>query len=201
MLKVLALAAFAGALASTTTSSIAAEAAAANASKTASATPTALDFKMNSLDGKEVDLGQYQGKVVMIVNVASHCGNTPQYTQLEALHEKFGKEGLEILGFPCNQFGAQEPGTAEEIQKFCTNKYSVSFPLFAKVDVNGDKACPLYKHLTALDTKPKGKGKVSWNFEKFIVGRNGEVVARFEPGTKPDAKEVMAVVEAELAKK
>ena len=164
-------------------------------------TSPALSFKMNSLDGKEVDLSQYQGQVVLIVNVASYCGNTPQYKQLEALHEKYGKEGLAVLGFPCNQFGAQEPGTAEDIQKFCTTKYKVSFPMFAKIEVKGDGACPLYKYLTALDTKPKGKGDVSWNFEKFVVGRNGEVVARFQPGTKPDAPDVMKVIEAELAKK
>jgi glutathione peroxidase len=160
-----------------------------------------LSFKMNSLDGKEVDLSQYQGQVVMIVNVASYCGNTPQYKQLEALHEKYGKEGLAVIGFPCNQFGGQEPGTAEDIQKFCTTKYKVSFPLFARVEVNGDGACPLYKYLTALDAPPKGKGAVSWNFEKFVVGRNGDVVARFKPGTKPDAPEVLKVIEAELAKK
>jgi glutathione peroxidase len=164
-------------------------------------TSPALSFKMNSLDGKEVDLSQYQGQVVMIVNVASYCGNTPQYKQLEALHEKYGKEGLAVLGFPCNQFGAQEPGTAEDIQKFCTTKFQVSFPLFAKIEVNGDNACPLYKYLTALDAQPKGKGAVSWNFEKFVIGRNGEVVARFKPGTKPDAPEVLKVIEAELAKK
>jgi glutathione peroxidase len=164
-------------------------------------TSPALSFKMNSLDGKEVDLSQFQGQVVVIVNVASYCGNTPQYKQLEALHEKYGKEGLAVLGFPCNQFGSQEPGTAEDIQKFCTTKYKVGFPMFAKIEVKGDGACPLYKYLTALDTKPKGKGDVSWNFEKFVVGRNGEVVARFQPGTKPDAPDVMKVIEAELAKK
>ena len=164
-------------------------------------TSPALSFKMNSLDGKEVDLSQYQGQVVMIVNVASYCGNTPQYKQLEALHEKYGKEGLAVLGFPCNQFGGQEPGTAEDIQKFCTTKFQVSFPLFAKIEVNGDNACPLYKYLTALDAQTKGKGAVSWNFEKFVIGRNGEVVARFKPGTKPDAPEVLKVIEAELAKK
>jgi glutathione peroxidase len=163
-------------------------------------TSPALSFKMNSLDGKEVDLSQYQGQVVMIVNVASYCGNTPQYKQLEALHEKYGKEGLAVLGFPCNQFGGQEPGTAKDIQKFCTTKYKVNFPLFAKIEVNGDGACPLYKYLTALDAQPKGKGAVSWNFEKFVIGRNGEVVARFKPGTKPDAPEVLKVIEAELAK-
>jgi glutathione peroxidase len=164
-------------------------------------TSPALSFKMSSLDGKEVDLSQYQGQVVLIVNVASYCGNTPQYKQLEALHAKYGKEGLAVLGFPCNQFGGQEPGTAEDIQKFCTTKYQVSFPLFAKIETNGDNACPLYKYLTALDAPPKGKGAVSWNFEKFVIGRNGEVVARFKPGAKPDAPEVLKVIEAELAKK
>ena len=163
--------------------------------------PSALNFKMKSLDGQEVDLGKYQGKVVMVVNVASKCGLTPQYKELEALHEKYEKAGLVILGFPCNQFLHQEPGTAEDIQKFCTVNYGVSFPLFAKIEVNGKGACDLYKYLTALDVKPKGAGKISWNFEKFIVGRNGDVVARFTPQTKPDASEVLKVLEAELAKK
>ena len=156
---------------------------------------------MKSLDGKDVDLGEYQGKVVMIVNVASKCGLTPQYKQLQAMHEKYGKDGLAILGFPCNQFRSQEPGTAKEIGEFCRTKYGVSFDLFAKIEVNGNGACDLYKTLTALDTKPVGPGKISWNFEKFIVGRNGEVVARFGPRTKPDAAEVVKVIEAELAKK
>jgi glutathione peroxidase len=175
----------------------AAEKSAAKAEKPSSA----LSFKMKSLDGEEVDLSQYQGKVLLIANVASRCGNTPQYTQLEALHEKYGKDGLEILGFPCNQFGSQEPGTAADIRKFCTEKYNVSFPMFAKIEVNGAGACPLYKYLTSLDLQPKGKGKVSWNFEKFVVGRNGEVVARFDPRTKPDSEEVMKAIDAELAKK
>jgi glutathione peroxidase len=163
--------------------------------------PAALNFTMKSLGGKEVDLSKFQGKVVMIVNVASKCGLTPQYKQLQALHEKYEKDGLVILGFPCNQFLSQEPGTAEDIQKFCTVNYGVTFPLFAKIDVNGDGACPLYKHLTALVTKPTGAGKISWNFEKFVIGRNGEVVARFSPRTSPDAAEVVKVIEAELAKK
>lgn len=163
--------------------------------------PAALNFKMRSLDGKEVDMGKYQGKVVMIVNVASKCGLTPQYEQLQAISEKYEPKGLAVLGFPCNQFGAQEPGTAQEIKEFCRTKYGVSFPIFAKIEVNGEDACPLYKHLTSLDTKPKGPGKIDWNFEKFIVGRNGEVVARFAPKTKPDAPEVIKVIEAELAKK
>lgn len=164
-------------------------------------TPAALDFTMKSLDGKEVDLGKYQGQVVMVVNVASKCGLTPQYEQLQALHEKYGSQGLAILGFPCNQFLSQEPGTAQEIQQFCRVNYGVTFPLFAKIEVNGEDAAPLYKYLTALDTEPKGPGKIDWNFEKFIIGRNGGVVARFAPRTKPDAPEVIKVIEAELAKK
>jgi glutathione peroxidase len=163
--------------------------------------PPALDFKMTSLEGQEVDLAKYQGKVVMIVNVASKCGLTPQYKQLQALHEKYEKQGLTILGFPCNQFRQQEPGSAKEIRKFCTANYGVEFPLFARVDVNGKDACELYKYLTALDLKPKGKGPISWNFEKFVVGRNGEVVARFAPQTKPDDPTVVKVIETELAKK
>ncbi len=163
--------------------------------------PAALNFKMKSLDSKEVDLSKYQGKVVMVVNVASKCGLTPQYQQLQALYQKYEKDGLVILGFPCNQFLHQEPGTAEEIRNFCTVNYGVSFPLFAKIQVNGDGACPLYKHLTALDTKPVGAGKIRWNFEKFVISRSGEVVARFAPQTRPDAPEVVRVIEAELAKK
>jgi glutathione peroxidase len=168
---------------------------------TAADKPAALNFTMKSLDGKEVDLTKYQGKVVMVVNVASKCGLTPQYKQLQALYEKYEKQGLVILGFPCNQFLHQEPGTAEEIQQFCTVNYGVAFPLFAKVDVNGKGACDLYKYLTALETKPTGKGKISWNFEKFVIGRSGEVVARFSPRTTPDAAEVVKVVAAELARK
>jgi glutathione peroxidase len=164
-------------------------------------TPPALAFKVKSLDGKEVDLAKYQGKVLLIVNVASKCGLTPQYKELEALHEKYATQGLAILAFPCNQFGQQEPGTPEEIQTFCKTNYAVEFDLFAKVDVNGDAASALYKHLTALDVKPKGKGAISWNFEKFLIGRNGEVVARFAPRTKPDDAEVVKAIEAELAKK
>ena len=162
---------------------------------------SALGFKVKSLEGKEVDLNKYRGKVVLIVNVASKCGLTPQYEQLEALHEKYSPKGLAILGFPCNQFKQQEPGTASEIRQFCSTHYHVGFDLFAKVEVNGDGACPLYKHLTSLDVKPKGPGSISWNFEKFIVGRNGQVVARFAPRTRPDAPEVVKVLEAELAKR
>jgi len=160
-----------------------------------------LSFTVKSLGGKDVDLSKYQGKVVLIVNVASKCGLTPQYKQLQALHDKYAKNGLAVLGFPCNQFLFQEPGTADEIQEFCRVNYGVSFDMFAKVEVNGKEACDLYKTLTALDTKPVGPGKISWNFEKFIIGRDGEVVARFSPRTKPDDPEVIKVIEAELAKK
>jgi glutathione peroxidase len=160
----------------------------------------ALNFKMQSLAGKDVDLSRYQGKVVLIVNVASKCGLTPQYEQLQALHEKHLNQGLAILGFPCNQFRQQEPGTAEEIQQFCRVHYGVTFDLFAKIEVNGDGACPLYKYLRAQETKPTGPGPITWNFEKFILGRNGQVVARFDPKTKPDDPKVLAAIEAELAK-
>ena len=159
-----------------------------------------LSFTMKALDGKDVDLGKYQGKVVLIVNVASKCGLTPQYEQLQALHDKYSEKGLAILGFPCNQFLWQEPGTAEQIQDFCRVNYGVTFDMFAKVNVKGDEACDLYKTLTALDTEPVGPGKISWNFEKFVIGRDGEVVARFSPRTKPDDPAVLKVIEAELAK-
>jgi glutathione peroxidase len=172
-------------------------AAAASAEKA----PPALDFKMKSLAGKDVDLGQYKGKVVLIVNVASKCGLTPQYKQLESIYEKYSKDGLTILGFPCNQFLQQEPGTAEQIEQFCRVNYGVTFPMFAKVEVNGEGACPLYKYLKSLATEPKGPGEISWNFEKFLVDRNGKVVARFAPRTKPDDPEVIKAVEGELAKK
>ncbi len=161
---------------------------------------SALRFKMKSLNGEEVDLAKYSGKVVMVVNVASKCGYTSQYAQLQELHEKYAEKGLAILGFPCNQFLGQEPGSAEEIAQFCRADYGVTFDMFAKVEVNGENACDFYRLLTALDTKPKGAGKIGWNFEKFILDRNGFVVARFGSGTKPDAREVVSVIESELAK-
>jgi glutathione peroxidase len=161
----------------------------------------ALSFKVKSLEGKEVGLAKYQGKVVLVVNVASQCGLTPQYEQLQALHEKYAKDGLAVLGFPCNQFGKQEPGSAGEIRQFCTKEYGVTFDLFEKVDVNGDAAAPLYKHLKALDTKPKGSGEISWNFEKFLLSRSGTVVARFAPRTKPNDPAVIEAIEAELKRK
>jgi glutathione peroxidase len=161
-----------------------------------------IDFKVKTIKGKEVDLAEkYKGKVLLVVNVASKCGLTKHYEPLEGLHEKYSEKGLAVLGFPCNQFGGQEPGTEAEIEEFCKATYQVKFDLFKKVDVNGDNADPLYKHLTAVKSDPKGPGKVDWNFEKFVIGRDGKVVARFKPQTSPDDPEVVKVIEAELAKK
>ena len=160
----------------------------------------ALGFKMKSITGKDVDLAEYKGKVVMIVNVASECGLTPQYENLEALYEKYKDKGLVVVGFPCNQFGKQEPGTDAQIAEFCSSTYKVKFPMFSKIEVNGESAAPLYKYLTTLDTQPAKKGKISWNFEKFVVGKNGQVLARFAPQTAPDAQEVVALIEKELGK-
>jgi glutathione peroxidase len=154
-----------------------------------------LDYTMKSIDGKEVNLAEkYKGKVLLVVNVASQCGLTPQYKQLEGLQDKFHDKGLAVVGFPCNQFGGQEPDSEEVIAKFCKTKYDVSFDLFSKIEVNGDKAAPIYKQLTAKE------GPIKWNFEKFVIGRNGEIAARFSPKTLPDAPEVIKVIEAELAK-
>lgn len=161
----------------------------------------ALDFQMKSLDGKDVDLSKYQGKVVLMVNTASECGLTPQYEQLEALHEKYADKGLAVLGFPANEFGKQEPGTDSEIAEFCQKNYGVKFDMFSKVVVKGDGQCPLYQFLTSKETNPKFAGPIKWNFEKFLVNRQGEVVARFAPPVAPDADEVVAAIEAELEKK
>jgi glutathione peroxidase len=160
-----------------------------------------LDFKVTSIDGKPVNLAKYKGKVVLFVNVASHCGNTKQYANLENLHKKYGAAGLEILGFPANEFGAQEPGSNDEIAEFCKTKYSVDFPMFSKIVVKGDGIAPLYQFLTSPETDPEHAGPVTWNFEKFLVGRDGQIVARFKPKTSPESDEVVKAIEAELAKK
>lgn len=162
--------------------------------------PDALNFKMKSLNGKEVDLSKYKGKVVLIVNVASYCGNTPQYKGLEDLHEKYADEGLAVLGFPANEFGKQEPGSDQEIAEFCKTNYDVKFDMFSKVVVKGEEQCPLYKFLTSKDTDPKFGGDIKWNFEKFLLDRDGKVVARFDPKVKPESKEVVTTIESELAK-
>ena len=168
-------------------------------SKSASESP--LNVEMETLDGKKVNLAdKYKGKVVLLVNVASKCGNTPQYKPLESLYEKYGSQGLAIVGVPCNQFAKQEPGTASEISEFCTKNYGVTFDMLSKVDVNGEDAAPLYKSLTSKESDPDHAGKITWNFEKFLFNRDGKVVARFAPKTKPDSPEVVKAIETELAK-
>jgi glutathione peroxidase len=163
--------------------------------------PAVLNFTMPGLDGKDVDLSKLQGKVVMFVNVASECGYTPQYKPLQDLYSKHGKDGLVIIGVPCNQFGQQEPGSNQEIAAFCQKEYGVTFPMLAKVEVNGKNACPLYKFLAGKETNPKFAGKITWNFEKFLVNRRGEVVARFAPDIDPDSAAFQKAINDELNKK
>jgi len=162
--------------------------------------PAALNHTAKDIDGKDVKLAKYEGRVLLVVNLASRWGRTPQYLQLQALHTKYNTKGLSILGFPCNQFGLQEPGTEAEIKEFCTAKYSVAFDLFSKVNVNGEQAHGFYKHLTSQNTSPKAAGKVSWNFEKFLIDRSGTVIARFDGKVKPDSAEVVKLIEQHLAK-
>jgi glutathione peroxidase len=145
------------------------------------------DFTVDDIHGKKVKLDRYRDKVVLIVNTASKCGFTPQYKGLEALHRKYQARGLAVLGFPCNQFGAQEPGREDEIASFCELNFGVTFPLFAKVDVNGDDAAPLYRHLKHAKPGLLGSEAIKWNFTKFLVDRKGNVVERFAPNTEPDA--------------
>ncbi len=160
-----------------------------------------LDFKMESLDGQPVDLSKYKGEVVLIVNVASKCGMTPQYKQLEEVYTKYKGKGFEVLGFPANEFGKQEPGSNKDISTFCTKNYGVDFPMFSKIVVKGEGISPLYEYLTSESTNPDMAGPIKWNFEKFLVGRDGKVIKRFAPPVKPDAPEVIQAIEAELAKK
>jgi glutathione peroxidase len=159
-----------------------------------------LDHKMKGIDGKDVDLSQYKGKVVMIVNVASRCGLTPQYKGLEAMYEKYKDQGFVIVGVPANEFLHQEPGTDAEISAFCTSKYNVTFPMLSKVVVKGKGITPLYEQLTKKEKNAKLNGEIKWNFTKFLVGRDGEVIGRFEPQTGPEAPEVIKAVETELKK-
>jgi glutathione peroxidase len=154
-------------------------------------------FTLNSIDGKPAPLADYKGKVVMIVNVASQCGYTPQYSALEAIYEKYKDQGFVILGFPANNFGAQEPGTNEEIKTFCTRKYSVTFPMYSKISVKGADQAPFYAYLTK-ETGTGIAGDIKWNFTKFLVDRDGKVVQRFEPAVTPDSKEVTAAIEKQL---
>ncbi len=158
------------------------------------------EFTMNSIDGQPVSLKSYSGKVVMLVNVASKCGFTPQYTALEALYEKYKDRGFVIVGVPANNFMQQEPGTNEEIKAFCTRKYNVTFPMMAKVSVLGDDQTPLYRFLTGKTSDPQYSGDIKWNFTKFLFDRNGNPVARFEPPVKPDSPEVQSAIESALGK-
>lgn len=161
--------------------------------------PAALDFEMHTLAGEPVHLKQYLGRVVLFVNVASQCGLTPQYEGLEALHEKYAEHGLSIVGVPANEFGAQEPGTNLEIAEFCRSNYNVQFDMLSKVVVKGEGICPLYQFLTSQETNPDFCGPITWNFEKFLVNRHGEVVARFAPKIEPTSDEVVQAIEAALA--
>ncbi|HUD57266.1 MAG TPA: glutathione peroxidase [Terracidiphilus sp.] len=158
------------------------------------------DFTMRSIDGQQVSLKSYSGKVVLLVNVASKCGFTPQYAGLEAVYEKYKDRGLVIVGIPANNFAQQEPGTDEEIKKFCSNKYNVTFPMMSKVSVLGDDETPLYQFLTSKSANPQIGGDIKWNFTKFLFDRNGNPVARFEPSVKPDSPEVTAAIEATLGR-
>ncbi len=157
---------------------------------------TVSDIAVKTIDGKEKQLSDYSGNVLLIVNVASFCGYTPQYDGLEKLNQQYRDAGLRILAFPCNDFGAQEPGSNAEIVEFCTTNYGVNFELFDKVHAKGSEQHPLYAQLTSA-VQPTGE--VAWNFEKFLIGKQGEVVARFKSGVKPDSPELIAAIEKELA--
>jgi glutathione peroxidase len=157
------------------------------------------DFTAKTIDGKPKSLADYKGKALLVVNVASKCGLTPQYTGLEKLHETYGAKGLAVLGFPANEFGGQEPGSDEQVAEFCTTNYGVKFDMFSKVKVKGPGIDPLFDYLTNKETNPKFSGDIKWNFNKFLVGKNGEVLARFEPQVEPTSAEVKQAVEKALA--
>jgi len=157
------------------------------------------DIPMTMLDGADTTFGGVVGdRAVLVVNVASRCGLTPQYSDLEALQEELAERGFTVLGFPCNQFGGQEPGSDADVKAFCSTSYGVTFPMFSKIDVNGTGKAPLYAWLTEQATEPDGPGDIKWNFAKFVVGRNGKVVARFAPPTSPSAPEVRECIESAL---
>ena len=158
------------------------------------------DLDINTLDGTPARLGDYKGKVLLIVNVASQCGLTPQYAGLQQLHETYAASGFEVLGFPCNQFGAQEPGTPDEIKTFCESSFGVTFPLFEKIDVNGPDRHALYAHLTEVADEKGHTGDIRWNFEKFLIAPDGEIAARFSPIVTPEARELIDGIEEQLAR-
>ena len=162
--------------------------------------PAVLHFVMKDIDGNNVNLARYKGDVILMVNVASLCGNTPQYADLEKLYQQYKSEGFVILGFPANDFGHQEPGTDQQIKQFCTGRYHVTFPMFSKIVVKGDGQDPLYKFLTDKTTDPKFGGPIEWNFAKFLISRKGELVARFPAGMNPSTPDVVAAIQHQLAK-
>ena len=157
------------------------------------------EIPLKDIDGKDTSLKSYQGKVLLVVNVASRCGLTPQYSALQALHDKYKERGFSVLAFPCNQFNGQEPGTNEEIKQFCSSKYHVTFPIFDKLEVNGQSRHPLYVALAGKESP--FPGDIKWNFGKFLIGRDGKILKRFEPRTTPDSSEVTQAIEAALAAK
>lgn len=157
-------------------------------------------FKMKSIDGEDVELSGYDGKVMLIVNVASKCGLTPQYEELQALHERYSDKGLAILGFPANDFMGQEPGTESEIKSFCKKNYGVTFDMFSKISVKGDDIHPMYAELTSKEKNGEYGGEIQWNFDKFLADKDGNVIARFSPRTKPNDAAIVSAIEAQLAK-
>lgn len=157
------------------------------------------EFTAKTIDGKERSLSEYAGKTLLVVNVASQCGLTPHYAGLQELYETSRDRGLVVLGFPCNQFGTQEPGSEAEIKTFCETRYGVTFPMFAKIEVNGPNRHPLYAFLTEQSTQPDGPGDIQWNFAKFLIDRTGKVIARFAPPTKPVSDEIVSAIEQTLA--
>jgi len=169
--------------------------------KPATAPASVLDFSVKDIDGNDVSLSKYKGNVVMIVNVASKCGFTPQYAGLEALYKKYADQGFVIIGFPANNFGGQEPGTDEQIKTFCTSKYDVTFPMMHKISVKGDDKAPIYQFLTQRETDGEFAGEIGWNFTKFLVDRNGVVMARYASKTKPEDESVTKAIEKALAAK
>ena len=161
--------------------------------------PSIHDFSVRTIDGKPRSLAEYRGRPVLIVNVASECGLTPQYRGLEQLHEEYGPRGLAVLGFPANEFGGQEPGSNPQIEAFCSTRYGVKFDLFEKIKVKGAGIDPLFRFLTDKAQNPRFGGDIQWNFNKFLVGKNGEILARFEPAVEPTSPEVRAAIEQALA--
>jgi len=159
---------------------------------------TVYDFTLNTIDGQPAPLASYKGKVVLLVNVASRCGFTPQYTGLESVYEKYKDRGFVIIGIPANNFGSQEPGTNEEIKTFCKSKYSVTFPMMSKLSVKGEDKAPLYQFLTDKTANPQTGGEIQWNFTKFLIGPDGRVITRFESAVTPDSPEVLAAIEKAL---